>query len=61
MNSEKAGNILGYILGGCLWGIYLGGNNLADQNTAYLNNQSGGIYGNMNVSVVNTYGTNHAP
>ena len=34
---------------------------LADQNTAYINNRSGGSYVNMRIHSNSTYGVNHAP
>ena len=46
----------GYSASGSVWGIYLGGNNLVDQNIAYNN---GGV--NMNNPGNCTFGTNHAP
>jgi len=45
---------------GTVIGIYLSGNNLVDQNTAYDNNTGGGGI-NMNNLGNCTYGTNHAP
>ncbi len=48
--------------GSNIYGIYLGGDNLADQNTSYSNNTEGGGGGfNMNACATCTFGTNHAP
>lgn len=47
----------GSATGSIYYGIYLDGNNLVDQNTAYSNNGT-----NMDTAKLNcTYGVNHAP